>query len=228
MITLKDVHKRYWKRRGDPHWVLRGITLTFPQDRSTGVLGVNGAGKSTMLKLIAGTDMPTRGEIRADGRVSWPIGLASGLQNMLTGRQNAKFIARVHGFEEDLDERLKFVAAFSELGEALDEPVRTYSTGMRARLNFSLSLAFDFDMYLVDEVMAVGDSAFQAKSKQAVTELADRAGMIIVSHSESTIKSFCDAAVLMHEGRAHWFDQVDDAFKEYKKSQQPKPATNHA
>jgi capsular polysaccharide transport system ATP-binding protein len=221
MITITDVHKRFWTRRGEPHWVLRGVTLTFPQDRNTGVIGANGAGKSTLLQLIAGTDTPTRGAIRADGRVSWPIGLTGGLQGTFTGRQNAKFICRIHGFEDDMKDRLQFVQDFSELGEAFDEPVRAYSSGMRARLSFSLSLAFDFDMYLVDEVMAVGDTAFQTKSSQAVKDLANRAGLIIVSHSESTIKSFCDSAVWLHEGRAHWFDGVDDAFGEYKKAQQP-------
>ncbi len=222
MITITDVHKRFWTRRGEPHWVLRGITLTFPQDRNTGVIGANGAGKSTLLQLIAGTDRPTRGEIRADGRVSWPIGLTGGLQGNFTGRQNAKFICRIHGFEADMKDRLRFVQDFSELGESFDEPVRTYSSGMRARLNFSLSLAFNFDMYLVDEVMSVGDVSFQAKSRQAFKDLSDRAGMIIVSHSESTIKSFCSSAVWLHEGRARWFDRVDDAIAEYRKPQQPK------
>ena len=225
MISLVDVHKRYWTQRGDPHWVLRGITLDFPQNRNTGVIGVNGAGKSTMLQLIAGTDMPTRGEIRADGRISWPIGLTNGLQRTMTGRQNAKFICRIHGLEDDMKERLEFIKEFSELGDAFDEPVKNYSSGMRARLSFSLSLAFDFDMYLVDEVMSVGDAAFQAKSRKAVKELAERAGMIIVSHSESTIKSFCDTAVLLHEGRAHCFSSAEDAIKEYRKVNHLQEAT---
>jgi len=216
MIGLSDVHKRYWTRHGEPHWVLRGVSLTFPSDRNVGVIGVNGAGKSTLLRLIAGIDMPTRGEIRVESRVSWPIGLTRGLQQTLTGRQNARFICRIHGFEDDLQDRLEFVQSFSELGAAFDEPVRTYSTGMRARLNFSLSLAFDFDMYLVDEVMAVGDTAFKTKSREAMRSLASRASMIIVSHSEVLIKSFCDSAVLLHEGRAHWFDSVKDAVREYK------------
>ncbi len=217
MISLRDVHKRYWTQRGDPHWVLRGITLDFPQDRNTGVIGVNGAGKSTLLQLIAGTDMPTRGEVRADGRISWPIGLTNGLQRTMTGRQNSKFICRIHGLEDDMESRLDFVKDFSELGDAFDEPIKNYSSGMRARLSFSLSLAFDFDMYLVDEVMSVGDAAFQAKSKKAIQALAARAGMIIVSHVESAIKSFCNAAILLHEGHAYSFSSVEDAIKEYRK-----------
>jgi len=216
MITVTDVHKRYWKRRGEPHWVLRGVSVTFPADRNVGVIGVNGAGKSTLLRLMAGIDMPTRGEIRVDSRVSWPIGLTRGLQPTLTGRQNARFICRIHGFEEEMQDRLGFVQYFSELGEAFDEPVQTYSTGMRARLNFSLSLAFEFDMYIVDEAMAAGDAAFKAKSSRAMKDLANRAAMIIVSHSEDIIKSFCDSAVWLHDGKAYWFDSVKDAMKEYK------------
>jgi len=216
MITVTDVHKRYWKRRGEPHWVLRGVSVTFPADRNVGVIGVNGAGKSTLLRLMAGIDMPTRGEIHVDSRVSWPIGLTRGLQPTLTGRQNARFICRIHGFEEEMQDRLGFVRYFSELGEAFDEPVRTYSTGMRARLNFSLSLAFEFDMYIVDEAMAAGDAAFKAKSSRAMKDLANRAAMIIVSHSEDIIKSFCDSAVWLHDGKAYWFDSVKDAMKEYK------------
>jgi len=221
MITVTDVHKRYWKLRGEPHWVLRGVSVTFPADRNVGVIGVNGAGKSTLLRLISGIDMPTRGEIRVDSRVSWPIGLTRGLQPALTGRQNARFICRIHGFEEELQDRIGFVRYFSELGEAFDEPVRTYSTGMRARLNFSLSLAFEFDMYLVDEAMAAGDAAFKSKARRAMKDLASRAAMIIVSHGEDIIKSFCDAAVWLHDGKAYWFDSVTDALNEYKSANKP-------
>jgi capsular polysaccharide transport system ATP-binding protein len=224
MITITDMHKRFWTRRGEPHWVLRDVNLVFPSDRNVGVIGANGAGKSTLLRLIAGTEAPTRGEIRVDSRVSWPIGLTRGLQRMLTGRQNARFICRIHGFEDDIEGRLDFVQAFSELGESFDQPVWTYSSGMRGRLNFSLSLAFEFDTYLVDEVMAVGDAAFRAKSRDAMKEVADRASMIIVSHGEGLLKAFCDSGVLLHQGRAHWFDSVGDAIKEYRRTQNLKEA----
>jgi capsular polysaccharide transport system ATP-binding protein len=217
VITVTDVHKRYWLRNGDPHWVLRGITLKFPPDRNTGVIGVNGAGKSTLLRLIAGIDKPTRGEIRVDSRVSWPIGLTRGLQAMLTGRQNARFICRIHGFEEELDDRIEFVRSFSELGDSFEEPVWTYSSGMRARLNFSLSIAFEFDMYLIDEVMAVGDAGFREKSEKAIKQLADRAGMVIVSHSPKIIRTLCHSAVWLHKGEARWFDSAVQAAKAYKK-----------
>jgi capsular polysaccharide transport system ATP-binding protein len=218
MITVNDVHKRYWKRNGDPHWVLRGVSITFPADRNVGVIGVNGAGKSTLLRLIAGTDMPTRGEIRVESRVSWPIGLTRGLQQNLTGRQNARFICRIHGFQEELVDRIQFVHSFSELGDSFDEPVRNYSSGMRGRLNFALSLAFEFDTYLVDEVMAAGDARFKAKAQKAMKGLAARASMIVVSHSDDIIKGFCDSGVWLHEGKAYWFDSVMDALKQYKRA----------
>ncbi|OGA74830.1 MAG: polysaccharide/polyol phosphate ABC transporter ATP-binding protein [Betaproteobacteria bacterium RIFCSPLOWO2_12_FULL_65_14] len=217
MITLSDVHKRYWTSRGEPHWVLRGVSVAFPSDRNVGVIGVNGAGKSTLLRLISGVDLPTRGEVRCDSRVSWPLGLTGGLQRMLSGRQNARFICRVHGFESELEERVRFVHEFSELGEAFDEPIWSYSSGMRARLNFTLSLAFDFDMYLIDELMSVGDAKFRQKSTKAIRDLINRAGVIIVSHSEGTIRSFCHAVIWLHEGRAIWYDSPKDAIRDYKR-----------
>jgi capsular polysaccharide transport system ATP-binding protein len=161
--------------------------------------------------------MPTRGEIRVESRVSWPIGLTKGLQQNLTGRQNARFICRIHGFQEELEDRIEFVRSFSELGDSFDEPVRNYSSGMRGRLNFALSLAFEFDTYLVDEVMAAGDARFKEKAQEAMKRLARRASMIIVSHSDDIIKSFCNAGVFLHEGKAYWFDTVMGALKEYRR-----------
>jgi capsular polysaccharide transport system ATP-binding protein len=218
MIELSDIHKRYWTSHGEPHWVLRGISLKFSPERNVGIIGVNGAGKSTLLRIIGGLDMPTRGEVRSTMRVSWPIGFGGGLQPKLTGRQNARFVCRVHGFADELEDRLKFVREFSDLGAAFDEPIWTYSSGMRGRLNFSLSLAFDFDMYLVDEVMAVGDAAFKVKAQKAIAALAKRAGLIIVAHSETTIRSFCQSAVWLRDGKAHWYDSVNKALREYNQS----------
>jgi capsular polysaccharide transport system ATP-binding protein len=217
MITLNDVHKRYRTAHGS-HWVLRGLTLVFPPDKRVAVIGVNGAGKSTLIRLIAGVDTPTRGEIRRDARVSWPIGLTGGLLDAFTGRQNARFVCRIHGFDDDVADRLAYVHDFSELGEAFDDPVWTYSAGMRARLSFSLSLAFEFDMYLVDEVIAVGDTAFVTKSKKAFLRLAQNSGMIMATHSEALINSLCDSAIWLRQGEAHWFDSAPEALAEYNKS----------
>ena len=218
MIRLQDVHKRFWTRRSEEHWVLRGISLELSPERNVGVIGVNGAGKSTLLRIIGGLERPTKGEVSCTSRVSWPIGFGGGLQRALTGRQNARFICRIHGFGSQVEEKLRFVQEFSELGPAFDEPVRTYSSGMRGRLNFSLSLAFDFDMYLVDELMAVGDAGFREKSRRAIRSLAKRAGMVIVAHSESTIREFCESVVWLRDGKAHWYDSVNKGLREYKES----------
>jgi capsular polysaccharide transport system ATP-binding protein len=219
MITLTNVHKRYWTNRGEPHWVLRGITLTFPSDVNVGILGRNGAGKSTLLRLMAGLDTPTIGTIERTARMSWPLGITKGLQGSLTGRQNARFICRIYGYEnEALDERVTFIQSYSELGELFDEPVRTYSAGMRGRLNFAVAQAFRFDMYLADEGMGTGDAVFKKKAKRALRNRFNRSGLILVSHNEATLRAFCDAAVWLHEGKAYWFDSVGKAVRQYKKS----------
>jgi len=169
-----------------------------------------------LLRIIGGLDMPTRGEVRRHCRVSWPMGYGGGLQGSMTGRQNARFVCRLHGHEDDVAERVRFIEAFAELGEAFDRPVKTYSSGMRSRLQFAMSLAFEFDVYISDEVTAAGDAAFRKKAQEAFRRLADRAGLIMVSHAEGTLKSFCSAGVLLREGKAYWFDRIDDALKEYK------------
>ncbi|MEF8703689.1 MAG: ABC transporter ATP-binding protein [Candidatus Accumulibacter sp. UW26] len=221
MILVEDVHKRYQTDHGPGKWVLQGVSLTIPPTVNVGLVGRNGAGKSTLLRLIGGVDTPTRGRIERRCRVSWPMGFGGGLQGSLSGRQNAKFVARVHGHEEDVDERLAYVEGFAELGAAFDEPVKTYSSGMKSRLQFGLSLAFDFDVYISDEVTAAGDAAFRAKAAAAFKDLAGRAGLIMVSHNDGTLKQFCSAGIWLHEGRAHWFDALDDALKAYKESSAP-------
>jgi capsular polysaccharide transport system ATP-binding protein len=218
MIAVRDVHKQYRRRTGEQHQVLRGVTITFPRERNVGLIGINGAGKSTLLRLIAGLDRPTSGEIICESRVSWPIGLTKGLQNALTGRQNSRFICRVQGIAESrLEGALAFVQEFSELGNFFDEPIANYSSGMRVRLNFALSLAGDFQMYLVDEAMAVGDRGFAGKTRRKLREIASRSGLIIVSHNEGLLKSLCQSAVWLHEGQAHWFDTVQEGLRAYKR-----------
>lgn len=217
MITLNDVHKRYWTSRGEPHWVLRGISYTFPADRKVAIIGANGAGKSTLIRLIAGIDVPTRGEITRRCRVSWPIGLTGGLLPALSGRQNARFVCRMHGHEEDLRERVEFVHEFSELGAEFDEPVKTYSSGMRSRLNFSLSLAFRFQVYLVDEMMSAGDASFREKARKAFEDLAQSSGMVLVSHNNATVRTFCTEVIWLHEGQIRQFDDVEEAIRVYTK-----------
>jgi capsular polysaccharide transport system ATP-binding protein len=219
MITVENVHKRYTTARG-PHWVLRDVNLTFTHERNVAVIGSNGAGKSTLMRLLAGTDTPDRGRVQRLCRVSWPIGQARGMQRSMTGRQNARFICRLYGFESDVDERVAFINGFADLGEAFDQPVETYSSGMRARLTFAMSFAFDFDIYLIDEGMAVGDAAFKRRAKRAFRERAERAAVVLVSHSPSLVRELCQSAVWVHDGKADWFENVEEALEAHEMTEE--------
>lgn len=217
MIIVDDVHKRYMTEHGPGRWVLQGVSFTIPPKVSVGLVGRNGAGKSTLLRLIGGVDNPTRGRVERRCRVSWPMS-SGGLQGSLTGRQNAKFACRIHGHEKDMEDRLAYIQDFAELGRYFDEPVKTYSSGMKSRLQFGLSLAFDFDVYISDEVTSAGDSIFRKKASDAFKNLADRAGIIMVSHGESTLRQFCTAGIWLHEGQAFWYDDINEALNRYKES----------
>lgn len=217
MIEIRNVYKRYHNGHGSG-WVLRNIDFTIPNGLNVGLVGRNGAGKSTLLRLIGGMDYPDRGEIIRNCRVSWPIGLSGAFQGSMTGRQNVKFVARIHGRGRAIDRIIQKVEDFAEIGEAFDEPVKTYSSGMRSRLAFGLSLAFDFDLYLSDEATAVGDKAFKEKAKQAFKSRVGRAGLIIVSHQEGILKELCQAGVWLREGEAVWFDRIHDAISAYHQS----------
>ncbi|ANB02757.1 ABC transporter ATP-binding protein [Ectothiorhodospira sp. BSL-9] len=228
MITVEHVYKRYHNHHGSD-WVLRDIDLHIPKGVSVGLVGCNGAGKSTLLRLIGGMDSPDRGRILRQCRVSWPIGLRGGFQNNMTGRQNVKFVARIHGNERSIDDVIRFVEDFAEIGEAFDEPVKTYSSGMRSRLGFGLSLAFDFDVYLSDEATAVGDKAFKDKAKKAFKDKVGQASLIMVSHSEGILKDLCQAGIWLDRGQAFWFDDVNEAIQAYhdslEKKKQPRSAS---
>lgn len=225
MISVRHLYKRYHNHHGSD-WVLKDINFDIPTGLSVGLVGRNGAGKSTLLRLIAGMDAPERGEVIRDCKVSWPIGLAGGFQGSMTGRQNVKFVARVHGDEQKINQVIEFVEDFAEIGKAFDEPIKTYSSGMKSRLAFGLSLAFDFDVFLSDEATAVGDRAFKAKATKAFKEKVGKAGLIIVSHSEGILKDLCQAGIWLHEGNATWFDDINEAIAAYHKStDQPQQLT---
>jgi capsular polysaccharide transport system ATP-binding protein len=218
MIEVIDIHKRYHTDHGMGPWVLKGVNLTIPTGCSVGLIGGNGAGKSTLLRIVGGVDYPTKGEVRRHAKVSWPMGFGGGLQGSMTGRQNTKFVARIHGMEHDIPRILQQVQDFAEIGAAFEEPIKTYSSGMKSRLQFALSLAFDFEVYISDEVTAAGDRAFQAKATKAFKDMVGKASIIMVSHSESTLRDFCQAGIWLHQGQAHWFDQIDDALRAYNDS----------
>jgi capsular polysaccharide transport system ATP-binding protein len=208
MIELESVSKTYATHAGH-NVVLDAISFAFPAHTNIGILGRNGSGKSTLLRLIAGTEQPDTGVVHRHGSVSWPIGFTGGFSGSLSGEENCRFVARIYG--ADVDEVVGFTQEFAELGEYFYMPVKTYSSGMRARLAFGLSMAIEFDAYLVDEVTAVGDSRFQQKCRAAFQARSDRSSVIIVSHQMSTVRDYCQGCAVLRHGKLVFFDSVDAA-----------------
>jgi capsular polysaccharide transport system ATP-binding protein len=212
MLELRHVTKIYPTSSG-PNVVLRDLSLSLPARESIGVVGRNGAGKSTLLRIVGHSEAPTAGEVIHHGRVSWPIGFAGGFNGSLTGEENCRFVARVYG--QDIEYVVEYAREFAEIGSYFYEPVRTYSSGMRARVAFGLSMAIDFELYLVDEVTAVGDKAFRRKCKAAFTERRERAGLLMVSHEPATLAEYCKRCILLHEGSATIYDTIEEAAAAY-------------
>jgi capsular polysaccharide transport system ATP-binding protein len=212
MIELQNVTK-YYKADGQRKVILDRISMRFERGSSYALLGVNGAGKSTTLRLIAGTELPNSGRVRRTVRVSWPMGFSGGFHPDMSGKENLKFVARAYG--ADPRAVANFVDEFAELGDYIEQPVRTYSSGMMARLAFGLSMAIEFDCYLVDEIITVGDARFQKRCRVAFAKRRETADMIVVSHSMSTIKNFCDRGLVLVDGRLLYFDDVEGAIEMY-------------
>jgi capsular polysaccharide transport system ATP-binding protein len=196
--------------------VFRDLSFDIPEGVNVGLIGRNGAGKSTLMRLLSAVDLPDSGKITTKGRISWPVGLTGGMQRNLTGRDNVKFVCRVQGIRKTrMQERIRYVQEFAEIGEYFDQPVSTYSSGMRARLAFGLSMAIDFDTYLVDEVTAVGDATFQEKCRREFAARKERSSVIIVSHSLGTIRSYCDLFCVIRAGRLYVFEEIKEAERAY-------------
>lgn len=212
MIQLEDVTKAYRTQAG-LHVVLDHVNCSIPPKTNMGILGKNGAGKSTLLRILAGIEQPDAGTITRSGRVSWPIGFSGGFSGSLSGEENCRFVARVYGLE--VDPIVDFARNFAEIGEYFFMPVRTYSSGMRARLAFGLSMAIDFDYYLVDEVTAVGDRSFQTRCREAFAERSDHASVIIVSHQIKTIEEYCDRVAVLSDGQIKIYDDLKEAAVDY-------------
>lgn len=218
MIDIRGISKAYRAGRG---WnqVLDNISATFPTDKSVGILGLNGAGKSTLLKLIGGVEPPDKGEIYRDVSISWPIGFSGAFLPTATGRESTRFVARIYG--KDIKQVEEFVMEFSELGEYFDMPYQTYSSGMRARLGFSISMAIEFECYLVDELTAVGDQRFRDKYQEAFRNRRHKSTVIMASHQAGTIKDFCDITAIIADSHITLYDSVEegmDAYQEYIKA----------
>lgn len=213
MIQVKGVCKDYRSEQGRWHRVLSDVSLTVMPGEKIALLGRNGAGKSTLIRLIGGIETPTAGTIERSMSVSWPVGLEGGVGGTMTGNDNVRFMARV--YNKPFPELLDFVEDFAQLGRFMSEPVNTYSTGMRARLNFALSFAIDFDCYLIDEVIAAGDARFQRRSHEEVFEKRTDRSMILASHMPEIVKQYCTRALVIHHGRAKMFDDLDLAAEIY-------------
>ncbi len=212
MISLDHVTKSYGTQHGTAR-VLRDINLSVARHERIGILGRNGAGKSTLIRLISGAELPTTGRVKRERSVSWPLAFGGAFQSSLTGLDNLRFICRIYGVP--IESRIDFVEEFSELGSYFHEPVRYYSSGMRARLSFALSMVVEFDCFLIDEIVAVGDARFHQKCHVALfEERADRS-MIIVSHDSHYIRDHCHRAGVLEGGVLTMFDAVDDAYAYY-------------
>jgi capsular polysaccharide transport system ATP-binding protein len=215
MIRLQNLTKIY-RVNGEPTLVADNITATFPTGSSVALLGRNGAGKSSLLKIISGVMQPTSGEVISDGTISWNVGFAGSFHPDLTGAQNVRFVARIYGV--DTDELQAYVADFAELGHHFYQPFRTYSAGMRSRLAFGLSMGIRFDTYLIDEVTSVGDAAFRVRSEQVLLDRLKDSSAIVVSHSMALLRKICTQGAVLEQGRLTWYDDVEAAIEAHERN----------
>lgn len=215
MIELRNVSQIYRTRDGN-HTVLDNINMRINPGEKLGILGRNGAGKSTLIRILSGAERPTRGEVRRDMKLSWPLAFGGAFQGSLTGIDNLKFICRIYGVPY-LD-KIAYVQDFSELGKYLREPVKTYSSGMRARLAFAISMAVEFDCFLIDEIIAVGDARFHEKCQRELFEKRKDRSFIMVSHDAHNIRQHCQNAGVLVAGKLRIFDDIDEAYEYYQSS----------
>lgn len=212
MIRVENVSKEYLTRRG-PRRVLDNINLEVAPGERIGILGLNGAGKSTLVRIISGAELPTKGRVIRAMSVSWPLAFSGGFQGSLTGFDNLRFVCRIYG--ADFKRALPFVEEFTELGRYFREPVKKYSAGMLSRLAFALSLAVEFDCYLIDEIIAVGDRRFHDKCKYELFEKRKDKAMILVTHAIDFIRAFCRRACVLKAGKMQMFEKTEEAIAYY-------------
>jgi capsular polysaccharide transport system ATP-binding protein len=215
MIRLQDVTKSYKTHFGE-HAVLRGVTASFAPGEKVGILGRNGAGKSTLLRVIAGVEHPNQGKVDRRMSVSWPLGFAGAMHYSMNAADNARFLARI--YDKPIQEMVDFVEDFAQLGSYFRLPVKLYSSGMIARLGFALSLAIDFDCYLVDEAIAVGDSRFADRYRDALVERQAHSALLLVSHVPEMVRNLCSSAAILENGRLTRYDDMDEAIAIYQAS----------
>ncbi|OFC69031.1 ABC transporter ATP-binding protein [Alteromonas confluentis] len=213
MIRLENLTKSYPSKLG-PQYIFRNLNFEFPTENSVAILGKNGAGKSTLFRMLAKSEYPDRGRVLTNKSMSWPVALQTGIHPQMTGRENTRFIGRINQVKS-LTKYEKAVQEFAEIGNRFDLPVRTYSSGMRAKLVFACCINIDFDIYLIDEATSVGDPAFRRKARQALVEKNTTAGMIMVSHELDQIREFCTSAVLINNGSLKFFPDLEEGISAY-------------
>lgn len=218
MIQLDQVSKTY-VLNGKRKVVADNITATFPTGVSVGLLGRNGAGKSSLLRMIAGTMDPDAGTITSTGTISWPVGFGGSFHPELTGVQNTRFVARIYGV--DSDELVEAVTEFAELGAHFNLPVRSYSSGMRSRLAFGISMGIHFDTYLVDEVTSVGDASFKARSEKVFLERIQHSGAVVVSHSLPLVRRICEHGAVIENGKITYYTDIQEAIRHHQEIVKP-------
>jgi len=215
MIELKNVTKYFMTKEGK-NYILKDVTFTIPSGVNIGILGRNGTGKSTIMRMLGKIEFPNKGTIYSANSFSWPLGLGGGFVGNMTGRANVKFVCRLFGKnKKEIEQTINFVKEFSELKAYFDMPIKTYSSGMRGRLSFGLSLAFDFDYMLIDETLSVGDARFKKKSKEALLKKIENCHILLVSHDMGTLKELCDAGIVVDDGQMNYYDNIEDAIKKY-------------
>jgi len=216
MIELKNVSKYFQTKQGKKY-ILKDVSLIIPSNVNIGILGKNGTGKSTLMRMLGQIEFPTKGRIVSDKSFSWPLGLSGSFVLSMTGKENIKFVCRLYSKSKDeMNSIVRYVEEFAELGSYLEMPTKTYSPGMKARLKFGLSLAFDFDYLLIDETLSVGDARFKKKSKEALLKKIETSNVLLVSHDMKTLKEICDAGIVVNNGEMYYFKNIDDAIEKYK------------
>lgn len=218
MIHFNEVSKYYPTKQGRSY-VFKDLTMSLPVDRNIAVLGPNGVGKSTLIKMLGGADFPSKGRITSDERISWPLGLQGGLQGSMTARENVRFVARINGFKNTRPAE-KQVSDFAEIGKYFDEPVKTYSSGMRSKITFGLAMAFDlnFDVLLIDELTAVGDANFKTKSQKLLQSRYENTKLIMVNHSMGELKKFCEAGIVIKNQTLCYHTELESAIEDYQET----------
>lgn len=214
MLELTNICKSYPVHHGRAErQVLNNINLRVERGEKWGIMGRNGAGKSTLIRIISGSEIPHSGTVAHDMSISWPLAFGGAFQGSLTGRDNTRLICRI--YDIDFEKTIALVEDFAELGPYLNEPVKSYSSGMASRLAFAISMSVEFDCFLIDEGMSVGDHRFHQKcSVELFEKRADRA-MIIVAHQTDLIRAHCDKAAVLENGQLTGFDTVDAAIAAY-------------